>query len=68
MFDRNWEFDECDFYLLIATTFAVGFLVFCCGVSYGRKMIEKEAIKSGVAHYVADEQGNSKFEYNKNAN
>ena len=31
-------------------------------------MIEKEAIKSGVAHYAADEQGNSKFEYIKNAN
>ena len=68
MFDGNWEFDEFDSYLLIVTAFAVVFLIFCCGVAYGRKMIEKEAIKSGVAHYAADEQGNSKFEYIKNAN
>lgn len=65
MFDGNWEICKADLFLLTTTTFVVGVLVFCCGVCFGRKMIEKEAIKSGVAHYVADIDGNSKFEYIK---
>lgn len=40
-------------------------VAFGIGMFLGFKNEQADAVKAGVAHYVADEQGNSKFEYNK---
>ena len=36
-------------------------IAFLIGTIYGKKEIQWEAVKAGVAHYITDEQGNPKF-------
>lgn len=65
MFDGNWEFDDN---AMIGITAFILFLIlvaFGLGTIRGSTEEQKLAIKAGVAHYVADEMGNSKFEYIK---
>lgn len=52
--------------ILIMVFAAIAF-IFGAKVGYGDGELyqQRVAIKAGVAHYVADEQGNSKFEYIK---
>ena len=44
--------------LLIIVAFGLGWI-------FGSRNEHSNAVKAGVAHYVADENGNSKFEYKK---
>ena len=58
--------DETLLGILIVVFAAIAF-IFGAKVGYGDGELyqQRVAIKAGVAHYVADEQGNSKFEYIK---
>jgi len=50
---------------LIGTIFLL--IVFACasGYNWGIRKEKADAVKAGVAHWVADEKGDAKFEYNK---
>lgn len=53
-------------FILITSMVFIAFLLGAkLGHDDGEVYQRKLAIKAGVAHYVADEQGNSKFEYKK---
>ena len=58
MFDPR----DVGFVILIALVFAWGCIV--GSVQRGREY-RKEAVKAGVAHWVSDENGDTKFEFHK---
>lgn len=53
------------FVLIIGIAY-MGFIIgHILGTVSGSQATERLAIKAGVAHYVADSQGNAKFEFRK---
>lgn len=58
-------FDEDDMIAISGWALLLTIVSVCIGLSIGSKNEQANAVKAGVAHYVADEQGNSKFEYKK---
>ena len=55
-------------FILIIIMCAVGFSAYSGGKEVGRKEMEKEAVKANAAKYIADENGEVKFEWIKREN
>ena len=50
---------------IVVTIFLLMVFAFAGGTLMGAKREKADAVKAGVAHWVADEKGDAKFEYNK---
>jgi len=65
MFDGNWDLNTDAIVGIAITIFLLIVFVFAGGTVVGAKWEKADAVKAGVAHWVADENGDAKFEYNK---
>lgn len=63
--NNNMKLDNDEMFGITAIILVLITIAFGIGIHRGSKCEQSNAIKAGVAHYVADEQGNSKFEYIK---
>ena len=59
MFNKDYMYGITAVILVLIT------IAFGIGIHRGVKFEQRNAVRAGVAHYVADEQGNPKFEYIK---
>lgn len=50
---------------VVLMAFSVGMASRSSGESEGKEQIRQEAVKAGVAHYVADKDGKPTFTWNK---
>ena len=65
MFDRNWDLNTDAIVGIAVVIFLLMVFAFAGGTVMGAKWEKADAVKAGVAHWVADEKGDAKFEYNK---
>ena len=65
MNDGNWDPNTDVIVGIAVVIFLLMVFTFTSGTVVGAKWEKADAVKAGVAHWVADENGDVKFEYNK---